>query len=147
METDHIEAGTDYPSGTTILTLGDLLGSLFLIFSKYSVFVGFYLFIFLIFFCGIFLSLLMFACLFSFVCFDFICFVCICLTCSVLPVSPDCPFLITSSAFSNGYISIYILLSWECLHMHLSCVNFAIYLSSIFSNYVLKSLYNYSVYV
>ena len=50
----------------------------------------------------------MLVCLFSFVCFDFICF-----TCSVLPVSPDCPFLITSSVFSNGYISIYILLKLE----------------------------------
>jgi hypothetical protein len=55
----------------------------------------------------------MLVCLFSFVCFDFICFVCICFTCSVLPVSPDCPFLITSSVFSNGYISIYILLKLE----------------------------------
>ena len=96
--------------------------------------------------CTVFFVFLLVCLLLSFVCFDYISFICLCPTWSVLP---DCPFLITSSVFSNGYISIYIFLSWECFHMHLSCANFAIYLSSIhvFSNCVLTSLYNYSVYV
>jgi hypothetical protein len=106
----------------------------------------FLLFILLLFCCAVFFVFLLVCLLFSFVCFDDISFIFLCPTWSLLP---DCPFLITSSVFPNGYISIYIFLSWECLHMHLSCANFAIYLSSIhvFSNCVLTSLYNYSVYV
>jgi hypothetical protein len=39
--------------------------------------------------------------LFSFLCFVFL--ICFCVLCSMLPVSLDCPFLITSSVFSNVY--------------------------------------------